>query len=898
MSPTNFQVGGGYTYQWECSIALALKYFFMTVSSKDELHNLISGFLDQVTEIQLEGEDPDSKIDWEDINLLNDNGRILLIQVKTKQAESEHWTLKDPLLVKALYKFYKSNFLKEQPDDTRFVFLTNRPFNEGLVDLKKKIGTGQVRESNEAKVLLGHVNKYAEEKNGKGIDEDQFYQMLSQTLLENYYSENHLLEFIQTKLQALGRRDWDIAHAVLFEHFSHQSTQMGGSKITPQALREVLGITLSKSGKPNFKREADPVQVLYLPVNDEEKIDREKRKELLKRVNREIDGFLEYSLHNKVLIQLDIVKSDGPEYTWGKVMHSSDEMVSLVESGRSILDVFKNAIYPLLILGQAGFGKTTELWELSRQLVEDLDENTLQPIPVYLHLSLWEPGSKTRQSKGFIGWLEEMRNRFYWSSEKNRRNGFNGWLEKELKRFYEGSEENYRFWIEHNALVLLLDGLDEVNEEYKEQCIQAINAFIEEHIEMKIAICCRIDKNDNSISSLKYKDSIILQPLNFEKVDAFLSRVGNKVATLRSWLHNDDTLKDLVQSPLMLDVMIMAYQGETANNIPPSGSIEELKKQLFDAYVSRMFSRIPFDQADDHSFPKDKMVFWLSWLAHKMSDHNQSVFFIESMQPSWLKQKWEYQVLVGLAIGMSVGIVTGLGWGLLAWGRTTGHMFGLIFGLMFGLIFYFYSGQFDIQPVETLSWSWSNLRARWQTHRWGILFIDLFFGLVFGLMGWRVYDLAFGLVLMLVSSLGIMLLAGLIAGLDKGQVKNTDRPNQDILLSASNFLIVMPATFLISGLIMGIITALFLGNGLAIGLTFGLAYGLVIGLFVGLIYGGLAFLQHFALRFIISSKKFLPWRIVQFLDHAVKRTFLNKRKAGSYSFINEELKEYFKNHEI
>jgi hypothetical protein len=50
--------------------------------------------------------------------------RPTLIQVKTKQAEGERWTFTDPLLLKALYKFYTSRLLAERPDDTRFVFLT------------------------------------------------------------------------------------------------------------------------------------------------------------------------------------------------------------------------------------------------------------------------------------------------------------------------------------------------------------------------------------------------------------------------------------------------------------------------------------------------------------------------------------------------------------------------------------------------------------------------------------------------------------------------------------------------------------------------------------------------------------------------------------------------------
>ena len=130
MSETDLQLGGGYTYQWECAILLALNYFFEPVRYNPTLFDLAHDFLGQVAEIHLEGEDRESGVDLEDINLVNASGdRRVLIQVKTKQAEGERWTPSDPLLLKSLYKFYDSRFFAQQPDNTRFVFLTNRPFN-------------------------------------------------------------------------------------------------------------------------------------------------------------------------------------------------------------------------------------------------------------------------------------------------------------------------------------------------------------------------------------------------------------------------------------------------------------------------------------------------------------------------------------------------------------------------------------------------------------------------------------------------------------------------------------------------------------------------------------------------------------------------------------------------
>jgi len=44
VAKTDLQHGGGYTYQWQCAILLALDYFFEPVSYDDTLHGLVTSF--------------------------------------------------------------------------------------------------------------------------------------------------------------------------------------------------------------------------------------------------------------------------------------------------------------------------------------------------------------------------------------------------------------------------------------------------------------------------------------------------------------------------------------------------------------------------------------------------------------------------------------------------------------------------------------------------------------------------------------------------------------------------------------------------------------------------------------------------------------------------------------
>jgi tetratricopeptide (TPR) repeat protein len=240
MTETDLQLGGGYTYQWECAILLALNYFFDPVRYNPTLFDLVKDFLGQVAEIHLEGEDRESGVDLEDINLVNGDRRIL-IQVKTKQAEGERWTPTDPLLLKVLYRFYDSSFIAEQPEETRFVFLTNRSFNRTLVRVKSAIGEGTLARCAEADKLCQHLDRYARKEKGESVDANRFREMLARTALVEYLAVDEVKANVQAKLQAHGRRDWEQAHALLFEHFARQSTRVGGGTVTRASVVEVLG---------------------------------------------------------------------------------------------------------------------------------------------------------------------------------------------------------------------------------------------------------------------------------------------------------------------------------------------------------------------------------------------------------------------------------------------------------------------------------------------------------------------------------------------------------------------------------------------------------------------------------------------------------------------------------
>jgi hypothetical protein len=57
-------------------------------------------------------------------------------------------------------------------------------------------------------------------------------------------------------------------------------------------------------------------------------------------------------------------------------------------------------------------------------------------------------------------------------------------------------------------------------------------------------------------------------------------------------------------------------------------------------------------------------------------------------------------------------------------------------------------------------------------------------------------------------------------------------------------------------------------------------------------FGGLAWCQHWALRFMLHRRGWLPWRLVPWLEEMAARGLL-RRVGGGYIFIHRSLLEYF-----
>jgi hypothetical protein len=352
--------------------------------------------------------------------------------------------------------------------------------------------------------------------------------------------------------------------------------------------------------------------------------------------------------------------------------------------------------------------------------------------------------------------------------------------------------------------------------------VAAINAFRagRERRLARLVVCCRLAEYER-LPQVRLQGAILVQPLNDEQVDAYLGASGAQVAGLRAALRDEADLRELAATPLLLNIMVLTYQGALAESLPTSGTLEERRSAVLTAYVQRMFTR---RTGTRERYPRQHTVHWLAWLARALSQHSQTVFYLENLQPSWLSTRGACRRYV---------LVDRLGWGLLFWlffGLAYGLFFGLAYGLAYGLIGGLVVGLAGGRD-ET------SVKTKRSVRQLGRSLTHAGKGLVIGLVG----GLLFGLVYGLIVGGGIGLLFGLLGGLPLAIASMlasgpSIRPRSVAVVETVRWSPTKAVQFgLVGGLVVGLVVALV--GGLAYGLYFGLAYGLAYGLIGGLVVG-------------------------------------------------------------
>ena len=368
------------------------------------------------------------------------------------------------------------------------------------------------------------------------------------------------------------------------------------------------------------------------------------RQALLTKVkNFWVKGVLEKSLYNQVRISLGLEERfDAVVNPWSMVLKTGDSSPQPLPQGTKVIDIFDQigAGRTLLILGEPGAGKTTTLLELTCDLIARAEQDVNHLIPVVFNLSSWAV----------------------------QRQKIADWLVEELKTKYDVSKEIRQDWVKKQQLLPLLDGLDEVKAEYRNDCIAALNQFKQDN-GAELVVCSRIRDYEILSNRLNFQSAVYLRPLTLEQVRHYLDSAGTELIGLRELLKRDTALQELSQSPLMLNIMTLAYQGVAIEDLPRIEVVAERRKRLFDDYVQKMFKRPNRSRgsANNKVPSQQQTLFLLGSLAQKLEKEARTEFLIEDIQVDWLLNQFQIikeEIMNGLIYGLILGLIIGLFFGL------------------------------------------------------------------------------------------------------------------------------------------------------------------------------------------------------------------------------------------
>jgi DNA polymerase III delta prime subunit len=567
-----------------------------------------------------------------------------------------------------------------------------------------------------------------------------------------------------------------------------------------------------------------------------------------------INGWLKHSLqdHTKISIGKETEFNVNSEI-WKKLSPQPlrKDVSHVILSNTEIDQIFDAVAGEILILGEPGAGKTTVLLELAQELIKRAEKNTDYEIPVVLRLAFWGKKHET-----FVEWLVDA---FY--------------------QIYKIPKSIGLMWIEKAQVVLLLDGLDEVEESKRESCIDAINKFRQKYGMTKVVVSSRRQEYNTLKIKLDVPYVLRLLPLDRHQIESYLSNSREEFSSLRKALREDTVLFNSIQTPLMLAIAAKVYSGDQAK-LPLMRDARQIRQHLFGAYVQHMVER--FDKRK--GYDTQRVIRYLANLARMITEYALTDFYIRWLdykEPSpmdrvrmrvgrlsyqWLPKNRQFDLyyyyhlfsstVIGICSGLIVGAAVALwvGWVDLS---------SIPIYLYFVFALFFLSG--FIFLIDALS---SNSEAD----------VGLLVGLFVGSINGVAIGLIFGQNRGFVFALATIILGGLVA----------------VIVNTLSKVHTAPLKSVIVGTVIGV------SHGLVLWMLAGKPNDTISLVVFGCMFGLIGLLIPFCgsntydllLRVMLYREGYIPWNYPRFLNYAAKCILLH-RVGGKYVFIHDLLLEYF-----
>lgn len=317
-------------------------------------------------------------------------------------------------------------------------------------------------------------------------------------------------------------------------------------------------------------------------------------------VKQEIENRLAASIHSARFIDLEIQNTPSVTHLpWLYKDQASHKEFAGIE------EAFAAFGRRMLLLGAPGSGKTTTLLHIAQQLVAETEHDQTAPLPLIVNLSKLklEPSHRSRSSL----WGRKP------SKDDQVDNRVKRWLIGELTGYPGVSKDTAQAWLREDRLAFLLDGLDEVDAEYRAELIRVLNTtFLKEYPDAVVVICSRIHEywalQDGLETRLQLNGGVTLQSLTDAQIGHYLD--STQATGLAAAIPNDEALYEMAKTPLTLSMMVLAYGSATPTDITEHLSLPDRRHHLMEAYVAKKLQRkerrdrrIPFDESYENDVP-------------------------------------------------------------------------------------------------------------------------------------------------------------------------------------------------------------------------------------------------------------------------------------------------------
>ncbi len=286
----------------------------------------------------------------------------------------------------------------------------------------------------------------------------------------------------------------------------------------------------------------------------------------------------------------------------------------------------------MLIVGEPGSGKSLLLIRLALRMLSALNDAATVPIPVILNISNWDPHYRGR---------------------------FKQWLAENLKvaAAEMGISESLAVkMVNEHSFVWLLDGLDELQEAYRDGFVDELGKEVsrirrsraagETHPEL--VLCCRQMEFTRLNSKLPIHAIVHVRPLSPQRIDSALAPLveqgDSEALRLQTQLRSEPTLYAALNTPFLIQAALVLC-AEPDHMISTEEGVLPIRSKVTKDYVNLKLAEI----SERFGSSLRKTERWLGWLAFALDRRARMVTFrVVDIQASWTRASFLYCLLISL----------------------------------------------------------------------------------------------------------------------------------------------------------------------------------------------------------------------------------------------------------